>query len=146
MDKSILAVLELRIKNAKKNARKYAIEGLTATNLNEKCRNEVELAYYLGKAEAYMEIKGLLKGISYGTLELREFIERAADEVLKSHVLEYLNGVVHGTEPRNDFEDGVEALKQQLIRLIDPQSVEINVVARNENQEQQKDDKDGFEP
>ncbi|WP_297534355.1 hypothetical protein [Thermococcus sp.] len=145
MDKSILAVLELRIKNAKKNARNYAIEGLTATNLSEKCRNEVELAYYLGRAEAYMEIKGLLLGSSHVTVELRELIERAAEEVLKSHVLEYLNGVVYGTKPRTSFEDGVEALKQQLIRLIDPQSIEINVVAMNRNQEQQKDDKDGFE-
>ncbi len=145
MDMSILAVLELRIKNAKKNARKYAIEGLTATNLSEKCRNEVELAYHLGRAEAYTEVRKLLNERSYATVELREFIERAAGEVLKSHVLDYLNGVVHGSEPRDTFEDGVEALKQQLIRLIDPQSVEINVVARNENQEQPKDDKDGFE-
>ncbi|WP_297510043.1 hypothetical protein [Thermococcus sp.] len=145
MSGDILAVLELRIKAAKKKVNKYAMDSITARNVREKCQNEIELAYYLGKAEAYMEIKGILLGSSYVTVELRELIERAAEEVLESHVLEYLNGVVHGTEPRNDFEDGVEALKQQLIRLIDPQSIEINVVARNENQEQQKDDKDGFE-
>jgi len=137
MDKSILAVLELRIENAKKNARKYAIEGLTATNLGEKCRNEVELAYYLGKAEAYMEIKGLLKGISYGTLELRELIERAADEVLQSYVLDYLNGLVQDSR---SFEDGVEALKQKLIRFIDPQSFDIEIVIGRGNQEQPEND------
>lgn len=146
MSENVLAVLELRFENAKKKAQEYAMMGLTATNLGEKCRNEVELAYHLGRAEAYTEVRKLLNESSYGSLELREFIERAADEVLKSHVIEYLKGVVHGTEPRNDFEDGVEALKQQLIRLIDPQSFDVEVVATSKNQEQQKDDKDGFEP
>lgn len=103
------------------------------------------MAYHLGRAKAYTEVRKLLNERSYATVELRELIESASEKVLKSHVLDYLNGVVSGSEPRDTFEDGVEALKQQLIRLIDPQSVEINVVARNENQGQPKDDKDSFE-
>ena len=140
MGGDVLAVLKLRIEVAKKNARKYAIESLIAQNVKEKCKNEVELAYHLGKAEAYMEIKELLKGSSYGTLELRELIEKVADEVLQSYVLDYLNGLVQGSETKKSFEDGVEALKQQLIRLIDPQSFNIKVVIENRNQEQTKDD------
>jgi len=137
MSGDVLAVLGLKIENAKKRARKYAMESLIAQNVKEKCKNEVELAYHLGKAEAYMEIKGLLLGSSHGTLELRELIEKAADEVLQSYVLDCLNGSVQGSK---SFEDGVEALKQKLIRLVDPQSFDIKVIIENRNQEQTKDD------
>lgn len=142
MDTGILAVLELRLRNAEENAHKYAIESLTATNQEEKCRNEVELAYHLGKAKAYVEVRKLLNGGSHATVELRRLIERAAEEVLKFHAMEYLKGTAYGSEPGDTFENGVEALKQQLIRLIDPQSFDINVVIGNKNQERSKEDFD----
>lgn len=58
---NILAILNHRFKTALNKASKYAINSFVVVIPREKCRNEVETAYYAGKAEAYVEVTTLLK-------------------------------------------------------------------------------------
>ena len=128
MDKNILAVLELRFERAQRKAQEHAMEGFSATNSHEKCRNEIEMAYNAGKAEAYAEAITLLTEGTAAVVELKELVEKAAEEVLQFHRLEMITGAVHGFEVKDSFEDGIEALKRRLLSIIDPKSFEVRVI------------------
>ncbi len=134
---NILAILNHRFKTALNKASKYAINSFAAVTPGEKCRNEVEMAYHAGKAEAYMEVITLLKNETSVGVELRELIESTANEVLQLHSLERLKGEIQGVEVRDGFEDGVRALKQRLLRLLEPGSFDIQVVGDSNVEEHQ---------
>ena len=127
MNESILIALELRFENAKKKAQEYAMMGLTATNLGEKCRNEVEMSYYAGKAEAFAEIITMLTNDNTVVIDLRGLIEQAVEEILQFHSLERLEGAIGGVKVDDSFEAGVDALRRRLLSIIDPKSFDVKV-------------------
>lgn len=120
--------MELRFDSARRKAHKYAANIATSTNLREKHRNEVEMAYHTGKAEAYAEIINLLTDGTTGISELKNLIERTATEVLQLHNLKRLKGEINNFKAKDGFEDGVEALKERLIRVIDPEGFKVSIL------------------
>ena len=127
MNESILIALKLRFENARKKAQEYAMMGLNAINSEEKCRNEVEMSYYAGKAEAFAEIITMLTNDNTAVIDLRGLIEQAVEEILQFHILERIEGAIGGFKVDDSFEAGVDALRRRLLSIIDPKSFDVKV-------------------
>jgi len=140
MGTAFQAILELRFENAKRKASEYAMEGLTAPNPQKRCYYEIEMAYYMGKAEAYAEMIALLSDNRRAILEMRELLEKTADEIIQLHSLKLMSGSKNIKSSFEGFEEGVTALKQRLLRLIDPESLEVQFL---ESTRTEMEDKEG---
>lgn len=106
--------MKMKKYEADRKCRSYALRAVTAEDMSEKHRLEVEFSYLLGKSSAYSEIEALISDNSLVEVELKRALDKVAEDV----ITEWRSRGLKRLSTGSGFEMGVEAMKTRLVDII----------------------------
>ena len=118
--------VKLKEAEALERSKIFAISALASDDLAEKHQKEVEMAFFMGKAVAYAEMKMFLEEHEGIKEQIKQLLEMIARNLIMSHNLSKLREDLSAQNYMGDtFEDGVNAMKNKLLEILCRENIVI---------------------
>ncbi|ALM76060.1 hypothetical protein TBCH5v1_2159 [Thermococcus barophilus] len=135
----------MKLHEAKQKSQELVLRASTPQNISghERCQLEVDLAYWLGKAMAYLEVESSLIDSTTLQVMLEELIEDIARDVIVEWKIERLRQLSTGQKfnEKDSFEEGVNAMKQKILEVLIPVDVSVIELSFKEQEEKWEQEK-----
>ena len=112
--------VKLKEAEALERSKIFAVGALASDNTAERHQKEVEMAFFMGKAVAYAEMKMFLEEHDEIKEQIKQLLEMIARNLIMGHNLSKLKAEldVQDYHPRDTFEDGINAMKNKLLEIL----------------------------
>lgn len=118
--------VKLKEAEALERSKIFAVSALASDDLAEKHQKEVEMAFFMGKAVAYAEMKMFLEEHEGIKEQIKQLLEMIARNLIMSHNLSKLREDLSAQNYMGDtFEDGVNAMKNKLLEILCRENIVI---------------------